>query len=58
MKGREFLHKKYICFSYILFIFNNRNNKIPLKLSIKGAFIHKIRLVVKRNIKLNTHYAP
>ena len=41
MKRRGFFYKKFYCFSYVLFIFINRNNKIPLKPSIKVAFILK-----------------
>ena len=44
MKSRGFFHKKIFCFSYVLFIFNNRNNKILLKPSVKGALILKSKL--------------
>ena len=40
MKSTGFFYKKNLCCSYVLFIFNNRNNKIPLKLSIRVAFMH------------------
>ena len=38
--GTGFFYEKSLCYSYVLFIFNNTNHKIPLKLSIKVAFIH------------------
>ena len=40
MKSRGFFYKKRICFSNALFIFNNRNNKIPFKPLMKVALIH------------------
>ena len=44
MKSRGFFHTKIFCFSYVLFISNNGNNKIPLKLSVKVALILKNKL--------------
>ena len=38
-KSREFFYEESICFSNVLCIFSNRNNKIPLKPSVKVAFI-------------------
>ena len=39
MKSKGFFYKNFSCFSYVLFIFNKRNSKIPLKPSIKVALI-------------------
>ena len=40
MKSTGFFYKKNLCCSYVLFIFNNRSNKITLKPSIRVAFMH------------------
>ena len=55
--GTGFFYEKSLCYSYVLFIFNNTNHKIPLQISIKVAFIHtwkKNRWVKKEKIKLDT----
>ena len=39
-KSRAFIYKTCLCLSKVLFIFNNRNNKIPFVPSIKVAFMH------------------
>ena len=45
MESMELFYRENLCFSYGLFIYNNRNTGIPFKPSIRAAYLKKIQKI-------------